>query len=344
MSIQSATPARSSSEVLASCRRLFDPALRAAVDELPESMRRVAGYQLGWWDEAYRPTATGGKAIRPALVVLMAAAVGGAPTTALPASVAVELVHNFTIVHDDVIDGDDMRRHRPAAWAVFGRNAAILAGTSLLSLAFDVLAASDHSAAQQGSRVLAGAVQTVLDGQSLDLAFEHQRDVDMLECFSMAMAKTGALMGCACGLGALFGGAGPELVAHARTFGERLGLAFQLVDDMLGIWGDPALTGKPVYGDLGRRKKSLPVVAALTSGTPAGIELSVLYHGDQPLSGNDLVRAAELIDLAGGRAWSLAQADDLLDECLRLLESSDLAAPVAAELRELARLIIWRAA
>lgn len=319
------------------------PALRSAVDTLPASMRRIAGYHFGWWDEHSRPaTAAGGKAIRPALVLSTAKAIGGVPATAVPAAVAVELVHNFSLLHDDVMDRDATRRHRPTAWSVFGSNAAILAGDALLTLAFDVLVSSGHSAAGEGVRMLSAAVLDLVNGQSADLAFEQRTDVDLPECVRMTQGKTAALLGCTCALGALFGGGSPEQVERLRSFGEHLGLAFQHVDDLLGIWGDPVITGKPVYSDLRNRKKSLPVVAALISNTLAAGELAWLYHRDQPLSDADLVHAAELIDIAGGRAWSQAQADDLLAGALRQLGLADPIAQAAAELGALARLVTRR--
>jgi geranylgeranyl diphosphate synthase type I len=335
--------ARSAHEVLAWSRDVVGPILRTATETLPLSMRRIAGYHFGWLDEHGEPAAGGGgKAIRPALVLLAAEAFGDSPDAAMPAAVAVELVHNFSLLHDDVMDGDATRRHRPTAWSVFGVSGAILAGDALLTLAFDVLGASGHPAASEGARVLGAAVLDLVEGQSSDTAFEARDDVSLHECVTMAEGKTGALLGGACALGALFGGGGAEQIEHLRGFGGRLGLAFQLVDDLLGIWGDPAVTGKPVYSDLRSRKKSLPVVAALASGTPAGDELAALYHREQPLAGPDLIRAAELIERAGGRAWSQARADDLLVEALGHLASAGPAPRAAAELSTLAHLVTHR--
>jgi geranylgeranyl diphosphate synthase type I len=329
--------------VLAAGRAVLEPALRAAVDTLPGSMRGIAGYHLGWWDEHGRPVeAAGGKALRPVLALLAGEAVGGGHAAALPAAVAVELVHNFSLLHDDVMDGDRTRRHRRTAWSVFGLGQAILAGDALLTLAFDLLAGSGHPAAAEGTRILSAAVFRLQDGQSADLAFERRSDVELPECLRMAEDKTGALLGCACALGALFGGGDPARIGRLRAFGERLGLAFQLVDDLLGIWGAPAVTGKPVYSDLRNRKKSLPVVAALTSGTPAGQALAALYRDGRPLSDVDLARAAELVELAGGRAWSRARAGDLLAQAVRHLRSANPAGRAAGELADLARLATRR--
>ncbi|MBP2330749.1 geranylgeranyl diphosphate synthase type I [Kibdelosporangium banguiense] len=337
------TESRQPREVLAWSRTLLEPATRAAIDSLPATMRRVAGYHYGWWDEHGRPSdADSGKALRPTLVLLAAEAVGGDASAAIPAAIAVELVHNFSLLHDDVMDGDVTRRHRATAWTVFGRNATILTGDSLLTLAFDLLAASGHPDAQEGMRIVSAAVQALVDGQALDVEFEDRTDVDLAECVAMARRKTGALISGACAIGALFGGGRSAQVDHMRGFGAELGLAFQLVDDLLGIWGDPAVTGKPVFSDLHNRKKSLPVVVALESQTPAGQELHELYHVERTLSGPEAARCAELIDMAGGRAWSQAQADDRLARAIQRLRSADPCTGAAAELTGLARMVICR--
>ncbi|TDP96632.1 geranylgeranyl diphosphate synthase type I [Labedaea rhizosphaerae] len=326
---------RSPGEVLSWSRATLEPALRGAVDTLPGSLRHLVGYHFGWWDERGGPTgsaAGSGKAIRPALVFLASRAVGGDPLAAMPAAVAVELVHNFSLVHDDVMDGDHTRRHRRTVWSVFGVGPAILAGDALVTLAMDVL--DGHPA----TSVLAAAVQDLLSGQSADLEFEDRNDVVLPECVRMAQQKTGALLGCSCAIGASFAGAEPVRVEHLRGFGEQLGLAFQVVDDLLGIWGDPAVTGKPVFSDLENRKKSLPVVAALTSGTPAGELLAERYA----TADEDLPGLAALIDEAGGRAWAHQQADALVEAALCDLRLADPAPGPAAELTGIADLVTHR--
>ncbi|HEY1539572.1 MAG TPA: polyprenyl synthetase family protein [Solirubrobacteraceae bacterium] len=335
---------RSSAEVLSWGRDALQPALRAAIDTLPSGVRHVAEFHLGWCDEHGLPTpGAGGKAIRPTLTLLTARAIGGAYEPALPAAVAVELVHDFSLLHDDVMDGDVRRRHRPTAWSAFGVGQAILAGDSLLALAFGTLAASGAGSAQAAAgRILSATVQALIDGQSSDLAFEARDEVSLPECMDMARAKTGMLLGCACELGALFAAGDRDQVAHAREFGERLGLAFQLVDDILGIWGDPAVTGKAIHADISARKKSLPVVAALVSQTPAGRDLADLYGRGDPLSSVDVALAAELVTESGGRAWTEAEAARQVSGALAALRSAGASGAPAAELESLARLVTTR--
>lgn len=325
---------------LASSRALLEPFLRSAVGTLPPLLRHIAGYHLGWTDEhGCATSASSGKAVRPTLTLLAAEAVGGDPEHALPAAAAVELVHNFSLVHDDVIDRDSTRRHRPTAWVVFGLGPALLAGDALLALAQAVLATSGHPAAQDATAMLSGAAIELTEGQCADLSFERRSDIGLPECFAMVEAKTAALLGCAGAIGARFGGGCPDRVEHLGGFGRNLGIAFQLVDDLLGIWGDPAATGKPVFSDLQSRKKSLPVVAALASGTPAGRELASLFGREGEMSSEELARAGEAVDLAGGRAWTEAQVDVFLDRAMHDLEGARLEGPAADRLRSLAHLI-----
>lgn len=333
--MDSRTAARPLADVLAWSKSLVDPALRTAADRLPDAMRRIAGYHFGWEDARGEPSAAdGGKALRPALVLLCAEAAGGDPAAAVPAAVAVELVHNFSLLHDDVMDGDTTRRHRPTAWTVFGTGPAVLAGDALLSVAFEQLS-------PEGAKLLSQGVLDLLEGQAADVDFEQRDDVTPAECIRMANGKTAALIGAACQLGALLAGR-PETVARFAEFGRAVGLAFQHVDDLLGIWGDPAETGKPVFSDLQNRKKSLPVVTALSSGTAAGAELAGLYAGTDPFTDAELSRAAALVDEAGGRQWSQAQASALVAKGLRELAAVNPVPRPAAELASLARLITTR--
>jgi len=254
------------------------------------------------------------------------------------------LVHNFSLVHDDVMDRDDTRRHRATAWTVFGVGNAILAGDALLTLAIEVLGASGGlpgrpPVAGELIRTLCAAVQALIDGQNADVSFESRTDVQLSECLHMAGNKTGALISSACALGGLAGGGELEQVDHLAKFGARLGLAFQVADDLQGIWGDPAKTGKRAHGDLRNRKKSLPVVAALQSGTAAGEELAAWFARTDDPTTAELDRAAYLVEEAGGREWSRVTLETLQDEATQHLRLVGPTAQASAELGSLARLV-----
>ncbi|MEV6173150.1 family 2 encapsulin nanocompartment cargo protein polyprenyl transferase [Streptomyces sp. NPDC051954] len=308
--------------ILERARTSVDPVLRAAVESLPGSLRRIARYHFGWEHADGTPAAGNeGKAIRPALVLTAATALGGpeARAAAVRAATAVELVHNFTLLHDDVMDRDTTRRHRPTAWTVFGDADAILAGDALQALALRLLAEDPHPASAAAGARLADCVIELCAGQHADVALEGRGpdEVGLDEVLDMAEAKTGALLGCACALGALYAGVTEEDVEALDSFGREAGLAFQFIDDVIGIWGDPCTTGKPAGADLAVRKKSLPVVAALVSGTPAAAELAELYGA--PYQEADLERTVLAVERAGGRDWAQAQAADRMAHAMRQL-------------------------
>jgi geranylgeranyl diphosphate synthase type I len=334
---------RQIADLLGRARALAEPVLRESVGALPPRMRQIAGYHLGWWDKYGSALfGDGGKAVRPALVLAAARAAGGAEPVAARAAAVVELIHNFTLLHDDVMDQDTRRRRRPTAWSVFGTSDAILAGDALQAAAGRLLAEDSNPAAAPAAARLAQCVIELCEGQSADCAFENRVDVTVAECLVMAEAKTGALLGCSCALGALYAGAPAELVDGLDSFGRKLGVAFQLIDDLLGIWGDPAMTGKPVGADLVARKKSLPVVAALTSGTQAGRALAGLYEPGRPLQYAEVPHAAALVEQAGGRAWARRQAESRITEALADLTRLIPDPAAAADLLALADLITDR--
>jgi geranylgeranyl diphosphate synthase type I len=325
-------------------RDLVGPATAAAVERLSPEVRTVAAYHLGLTDAEGRPTgrASAGKALRPALALLSARAAGAEPERGVPAAAAVEFVHNFSLLHDDIMDGDTERRHRPTAWTVYGVGAAILAGDALLALAQDLLLEGPAPQGTWASRCLGAAVQRLIAGQGADLAFERRDDVTLDECRQMAGDKTAALMACACSIGAIYVGAPAVLAMGLAGFGAHVGLAFQLTDDLLGIWGAPDVTGKPVRSDLRTRKKSLPVVAALNSGTQASRELRALLAQTGSLSEDDLLHAAGLVEAAGGREWAESEADAALALAGKCLAETDMPEDVRAEFAGIAEFITAR--
>jgi geranylgeranyl diphosphate synthase type I len=318
-------------DAVTTMRELVEPELRKALSRLDPGMHRVCSYHLGWIDADGVPTLAGaGKALRPTLTLLSARACGADPAEAVPAAVAVELVHNFSLLHDDVMDGDATRRHQPTAWTVYGVPAAVLAGDALLTLALDVLARSSPphgSSSPRASRTTGRLVALVLDavgkliaGQSADLEFERRADVSLSEGLAMSDAKTAALLRCSAACGAVCAGAHEHDVQLLRRFAGHLGTAFQLVDDLLGIWGTPEVTGKPTLADLRCRKKSLPVLSALQNPGPDGALLRSLYRRPEPFGEEELPVVADAIERAGGRAWAQRRAERAIDKATRCLD------------------------
>ncbi|MFE9028499.1 polyprenyl synthetase family protein [Streptomyces iakyrus] len=334
-----ATGADVALRVLDRCRDLVRPALEEAVGRLHPWVGEMAAYSFGWCEVGGAPTvASGGKGVRQALAVLGAEAAGAPGRAGVAAAVAVELVHTFSLLHDDIMDGDADRRGRPTVWQAYGTGPAVLAGDALFALAVETLAAQPRGA--QAVRTLSVALGDLVRGQADDLLFADRPwagpdRVRPDEYRAMAERKTGALLGCAAAVGAVLGGAGPGTAAALDRAGRHLGVAFQIVDDVLGIWGDPRVTGKPVHGDLRERKKTYPVLVAL--GSPLGGRVAALLEtGDAPET------AAALIEEAGGRSAAMTEARRHLTAVETALAGTPLATGAAEDLRSLLAYLVRR--
>jgi geranylgeranyl diphosphate synthase, type I len=348
-------PAESAADVvdvtalLERARTLATPVLRAAVERLASPMDTVAAYHFGWIDAEGNPSdGDGGKAVRPALALLSAQAAGAAPEAGIPGAVAVELVHNFSLLHDDLMDGDEQRRHRDTVWKVHGPAQAILVGDALFALANEVLLELGTVEAGRATRRLTAATRALIDGQAQDISYEHRERVTVDECLEMEGNKTGALLACACSIGAVLGGADDRTADTLEKYGYHLGLAFQAVDDLLGIWGDPEATGKQTWSDLRQRKKSLPVVAALAAGGPASERLGELLAADaksadfDSFSEEEFATRAALIEEAGGRQWTTEEARRQHAIAGEALAAVDMPEQVRAGLVSLADFVVVR--
>jgi geranylgeranyl diphosphate synthase, type I len=328
--------------VLDRSRAMLTPALQAAVAKLDPASRLPASYHMGWCDVDGNPTdEAGGKALRPSLALLSAEAVGAPATTGLPGAVAVELIHNFSLLHDDLLDGDVERRHRRTVWAVWGEPSAILTGDALLALGHEVLLESDSPGAARAALLLARTTRELTRGQVQDLAFESRDDVGLDECLDMAGGKTGALLAASAAIGAVLAGADEPTVAALIDFGAQVGLAFQLVDDVLGVWGDPAVTGKSIHSDLRARKKSLPITWALTNERYGPRIRNFLRSAGDPDAAS-LVRVAQALAAAGARDWALAEAARRMDLAEQSLTSVDLRPQARADMITLAKYVVER--
>jgi len=338
MTVMSAEPAISGTPAaLADSRPAVAARLRQAVDLLPEPARALAAYHFGWQAPDGTPLSGGpGKMLRPVLALEAAHAVGADRDVALPGAVAVELVHNSSLLKDDVADGDTTRRHRPTTWTMFGEDEAILASDALLVLATTVLIDQAPSHGPAALRELANAYQELVRGQIMDLRFQNLQQVSVTECRQMAAGKTAALMSCATRIGAILAGAPAEPILALAAFGWQIGLSFQFIDDILGIWGDPAQTGKPVGSDIFAKKKSLPVAYALAQPTDDVAELREFYAAETSPTAGDVAWATCILTQLGAREWAEQRAADHYLLAQRSLACDGLSADRQSGLRALA--------
>jgi geranylgeranyl diphosphate synthase, type I len=281
-------------------------------------------YHLGWATSEYQPTETpSGKRIRSAFCLMACELFAESFRPAVPAAAAIELLHEFSLVHDDIEDGDRTRRHRPTLWTLVGQPQAINAGDGLFALAQLALLNSIEAgvAAERVVRAQKRLNDTALAlciGQYQDMSFEKRELITPDEYIEMIRGKTAALLAFSGEVGALMGGADEAETRKFYELGEAMGLAFQMRDDLLGIWGDPALTGKPVGADIRAKKKSLPVAYALTHDESG--ELQALYRHSLKSKAN-IQRARTLIEATGAYEVVATRAAAYEAKALSILES-----------------------
>lgn len=329
--------------------------LRNALDGLDQPLYDMLRYHFGWREaDGSAGPGPSGKGLRPTLCLLVSDALSGSHGSALPAAAALELVHNFSLVHDDIQDGDGERHHRATVWSVFGKPQAINAGTAMYALA-SLLLARLEGRDVAAERLLAALRLThasclrLIEGQFLDIDFEDRLDVTVDDYLTMIAGKTAALISCSTGLGALLSGDGEAscgaddaTVARFLEMGEHLGLAFQVRDDMLGVWGDSERTGKPVGADITARKKTFPIVDALDRAEGAQREtLRALYGSDRiDEDGRDAVLA--ILDELGTRQRAERLAEMHLERALAAVDGLTLQPGARADLEQVARFLTER--
>jgi len=295
-------------------------------------------YHMGWADENLRPaSASTGKRLRPLLCLLSCEASGGDWREALPAAAALELVHNFSLVHDDIQDRSPFRRHRPTVWKLWGEALAINVGDALLILACKALEKLPLNKFKECCRILNDACLMLTEGQFLDLAFEKRERVSIEEYMEMIKRKTAALMAASAQIGAIIATEDREVVESFRRFGENLGMAFQMQDDILGLWGEEAVTGKPVADDLRQRKKTLPIIYAMEKEPYLQALLAGAEWGEEKVA-----EALEIINRSGAREFTASQALSFYQKALEELNGLGQDSEAVQALRELASFMVGR--
>jgi len=329
-------------------RNRYWPLLEAELrDALPvqgflASYYGMMQYHMGWLDADFSPIpVSGGKQLRPLLCLLTCEAVGGQIERAVPAAAAIELLHNFTLIHDDIEDHSATRRHRSTVWKLWGIEHGVNCGDGMfaaallrLSRLYERGVPPEH--ALEAQRALVETCLRLTEGQYVDMTFETQMDVDIDRYLWMIGRKTAALIACSTRLGALLGGAHEGVSAAYARFGENLGLAFQVIDDILGIWGQETETGKSASSDILTRKKTLPVVYVLHDP-----ELRALY-AQESLDNGDVERVLAILEKHQAREFAAQKAREYSQQAIRALDDTGQSTPAHEVMRDYALALLQR--
>jgi len=321
-------------------RKELERAIASSAEHGTPGLHEMITYQLGWTGENAGSKAEG-KQIRPLLVLLACQAGGGNWEKALPAAAAVELIHNFSLVHDDIEDDGEVRRGRPTVWKVWGEAQAINTGDAIFALAYaslvNLVETTKPEIGLQAGMIFHQTCLRLTQGQHLDIAFEDQKNVELKSYWQMVGGKTAALLAFSLEVGALCAEVSPEVQSHYRDFGHYLGMAFQAQDDILGIWGAEEQIGKSNTGDLVTRKKTLPVLYGLA-------QEKGFYEGwnEGEITPEKAVVMSQILEAEGGRAYAQSTADRLTDLALTALENANPEGEAGEILRELAKKLLKR--
>ena len=283
----------------------------------PDGLYPLMAYHMGWEGES-----VSGKRIRPLLLLLTTSAAGGIWENALPAAAAVELIHNFSLIHDDIEDDSPLRRGRPTVWNRWGIPLAINAGDAMFSLAhLSILRLQENidcDSVLKAAQILQDTCLSLTKGQHLDMLFEDRNDISLDDYWQMVSGKTASLLSAATELGAVIASARPSVQTHYQEFGYNLGLAYQAQDDLLGVWGDVSATGKSTESDLVSGKKSLPIIFALTQKGPFADRWR-----QGPIRAQEIPELAHQLELEGAQAYTVECAEFFTSKALSALADAE---------------------
>jgi geranylgeranyl diphosphate synthase type I len=320
--------------------------LKSVVGERTLPLYAMLRYHLGWVDEQGLPQENqGGKRVRPTLCLLACEAVGGDWRSALPAAAAIELVHNFSLIHDDIQDKSWKRRNRPAVWKVWGEAQGINAGDAMYALAPLALLRLRKRGITQRKIMLASCLLNqaslkVCEGQYMDIDYENRLDISPDNYQDTISRKTVPLFECALHLGALLGTNNQKLVSQLCSFGRSLGLAFQMYDDVQGIWGEEEIMGKPLYTDIRYKKKTLPIIYAFQKAGGEEKERLLSIYSKARISAEDITQMLYILDSLGARSYMEGLIKQNYLQALQELKRAMLPLPAQQELAEVAAFLL----
>ena len=332
-------------DVLSRYRRAIETEVTRSLLADSSPLNELLRYQLGWTPEG--AVSLGGKGMRPALCLLACEAMGGDIEQALPIAAAIELTHNFSLIHDDIEDGDELRYHRPALWSVYGRDQAVAAGIALWTLAYQTIdRARERGLAPErvlaARRILNDACTAIIEGQHLDLSYESRLDVTLPEYLEMVGRKTAALLSASLKAGALVAGVKGEELERFAEFGREIGLAFQIRDDILGIWGEGSATGKPVGADIAHKKKTLPIVHAFQQAVGADRELLRRVYSSDAVEDEDIDAVLAILQRWNCRYFAQGLAEDYRSRAMAAISQAPMPVSARILLDELTSFILER--
>jgi geranylgeranyl diphosphate synthase type I len=313
-------------EILYRYREAIELEVSRSLPDSDSPLDDMLRFQLGWTDHGM-PTLA--KCLRPTFCLLTCESLGGDVDQALPVAVALELVHNFSLIHDDIEDGDELRHHRSTLWHVYGQTPAVLAGVALWTIAYQTINRSaEHGLPAErvlaARKVLNDACGEMIEGQHQDLTYELRTDVTLDEYIEMIGRKSAALLGASLHLGALVAGADAEECERFATFGRQAGLAFQIRDDILGIWGEGSATGKPVGADIARKKKSLPVVHAFQQVMGPDRDLLRSVYAKPVVEDDDVYTVLDVLQRWNCRYFAQGLAEDYRSRAMDALSRTSI--------------------
>jgi geranylgeranyl diphosphate synthase type I len=321
--------------------------IRKVIDSCPSVLCNMLRYHMGWQDEhGHSCSRESGKFIRSNLCLLSCQAVGGDTSQVIPAAAAVELIHNFSLIHDDIEDASDERHHRATVWKLWGQSQAINAGDAMFTLAYLALlqlkgkGITDEKVASS-IRMLSLACLQLCEGQYLDVEYENRLDTTTDDYLDMAGRKTAALFAVSTSLGAYLGSEDSKLVDFFHLFGKELGIAYQIYDDILGIWGIEESIGKSV-SDIFQRKKTLPVVYGLQNSEGEARKRLEKFYSQKSIEGEDIAEVTNILDQLSTRDYAENLAEQHYQKALAYLEATGLDISRQAPLKEIACFLLNR--
>lgn len=334
--------------MLESYAEAIDAEIETILHQGAPYVAQINSYFFGWLDESFNrvDNANKGKRLRPIMTLLACEAITGSYKPALPLAAVVEIIHNYSLIHDDIADRDDERRGRPTVWKLWGDGIAINTGDALYTLAYKTILDLDLPSAKVVAmqKVVVDTAIALARGQHFDITFERRTDVNETMYLDMIAGKTAALIDAALRLGAMAGTDDTAIIDAYAEFGRHLGLAFQIQDDFLNIWVDATITGKPQHSDLRNKKKSLPVTYAFgNSSATDKVRLMEIYADiDSDMTDDEIAFVLEVFERIDARSYTEHQVKNHTSAALEALNRTSIQSPAQTHLNTLANMLIQR--